>query len=83
MSFSHPLARDAQVWSTGGKKGKAKRLLVIITTLQLNQEQKNFKADKVETLCSAAREWIDGNPEQAVDFLLMNRPKTWSGDKAV
>lgn len=81
MTFKHPLARDAKVWPTGGAKGKSKRLLVIITTLELDKDQKKFDAAKIERLSGAAREWMDGNPGEASDFLLMNRPRDWAGDK--
>ena len=81
MPFSHPLARDAKVWRTAGIKGKIRPLLVIVTTLELDRDHKKFNADKVEQLSVAARDWIENNPAEASDFLLMNRPKTWAGDK--
>ena len=79
MSFNHPLARDAQVWSTGGKKGKVKRLLVIITALELDEDHPKHKKDKVTELSKAASEWIDENPQESEDFILMSRPKKWIG----
>lgn len=81
MAFKHPLARDAKVWSTGGGKGKSKRVLVIITTLELDKTHKKFKDDKVGALSRAAKDWLEANPDQAVEYLLMNRPKSWAGDK--
>lgn len=81
MSFSHPLARDAHIWSTGGKKSKSKPMLVIITTLALDKDHKNYKADKVAKLREAASQWIDENEDSAVDYIVMNRPKKWSGDR--
>ena len=81
MTFKHPLARDAKVWSTGGLKGKAKRQLVIITTLALDKDHKKFDQAKIDQLSDAAKEWVESNPAEAVDFLLMNRPKEWAGDK--
>ena len=82
MTFKHPLARHAMVWPTAGVKGKPRRVLVIITTLELDAEHKKYKGDKVEVLSTAAKEWLDANPSEAVDFLLMNRAKEWHGDKS-
>ncbi len=81
MTFKHPLARDAKVWVTGGAKGKARRVLVVVTTLELDKDHKKFDAEKVERLSGAAREWVDENAAEAADFLLMNRPRDWAGDK--
>ena len=80
MIFEHPLARDAKVWLTAGKKGKPQGILVIITTLELNKDHKKFKADKIRVLSDAAAVWIAENSSDAVDFILMNRPKDWAGD---
>ena len=77
MSFSHPLARNAHVWSTGGKKGKTKRLLVVITTLQLDPDHDKYKPEQVGKLSEAAGQWVEEHAAEATDFLLMNRPKTW------
>ena len=79
-TFEHPLARDAKIWQTAGLKGKPTRVLVIITTLELDEEQKTFKKTKVDALSSAAREWILENQPVAADYMLMNRPKDWHGD---
>jgi hypothetical protein len=80
-SFSHPLARDAKVWRSGGLSDPARNVLVVITTLELDPGRKRFKAELVERLSAAARAWVAENGEAASDFLLMNRPKKWAGDK--
>ena len=77
MSFNHPLARNAHIWHTGGKKGKVKPMLVIITPLALDKDHKSYKADKVAKLSEAADQWIEDNKEAAVDFIMINRPKKW------
>ena len=82
MTFHHPDARDAKVWQTGGIKGKAKRLLVVITGLELDKSRKKFDAKKIKVLSEAAKEWIEANPAIATDYLLMTRPKMWDDDKA-
>ena len=81
MTFHHPDARDAKVWQTGGVKGKAKRLLVVITELELDKDHKKFDAKKIEGLCEAAKEWIGAHTTDATDYLLMTRPKMWDEEK--
>lgn len=79
--FTHPLARQAQIWTTEGVKGKAGRLLVVITTLELNSKQKGYKAEKLKRLSDAAREWVSANPGEASDVLLISRPREWAGER--
>ncbi|MCW6508958.1 hypothetical protein [Lichenifustis flavocetrariae] len=76
-AFNHPLARDAKVWETSGTVGPVGRILVIITTLQLDKTHKSYKADKVERLSDAAKAWVLEHALEASDFLLINRPKDW------
>lgn len=76
--FKHPLARDAKVWTTGGLPGAPSRLLVIITTLELDSAHKSHKADKVGRLSDAARDWIKNHALEASDFVLISRPRDWS-----
>ena len=80
-AFTHPLARDAKVWVSGGHSGSPQNVLVIVTRLELSQDHPRFKAKLVERLSAAAGAWITDNPAEAGDFLLMNRPKRWVGDK--
>ncbi len=81
MTFTHPLARAAHVGSTAGIKGKVKRILVVITGLQLDKEHKKYKEESIKRLSDAARSWLEDRPGEAADFMLMNRPKKWAGDK--
>ena len=78
VEFKHPLARDAKVWTTGGNEGNPVRILVIITTLELDSGHKSYKADKVGRLSEAAREWIKNHALEASDFVLISRPRDWS-----
>ena len=80
-AFTHPLARDAKVWMSGGHAGPAQKVLVIITRLELDGEHARFKAKLVERLSAAAAAWIEEHASEASEFLLMNRPKRWVGDK--
>lgn len=79
--FTHPLARDAKVWVSGGHSGPAQNVLVIITRLELSRDHPRFKAKLVERLSAAAAAWIEEHAAEAAEFLLMNRPKRWIGDK--
>jgi len=81
MTVTHPLARDAKVWSTAGTKGKARRLLVIVTRLVLDKEDERYKPKHVERLSVAAKEWVEADETGINDFMLINRPKKWVGDK--
>ena len=81
MTFTHPLARTAHVGSTAGTTGEVRHILVIITGLHLDKEHKKYKEEPVQRLSDAARSWLEDHPGEAVDFMLMNRPKRWAGDK--
>ena len=81
MTFHHPDARDAKVWLTGGIKGKAKRLLVVITGLELDQNEKKYDSKKVQALADAAKAWIEAHQGEATDYLLMTRPKMWDDEE--
>ncbi len=81
-AFKHPLARDAKIWPTGGLSDLSKRILVVITTLELDRDHKRFKADKVQRLADAAGEWVQQNGTAADDFMLISRPRDWEGAKA-
>ena len=79
--FQHPLARDAQIWRSAGLAGQAQPILVIITPIELNPKHSRFSEKNFARLTAAAQEWIQANEGEASDYLLMNRPKTWAGDK--
>ena len=81
MTFTHPLARTSCVASTAGMKGKIRTILVIITGLQLDRDSPKFKEVQMNRLSDAARNWLEDHPSEADDFMLMNRPKKWLGDK--
>ena len=81
MTFAHPLARTSHIVSTAGMKGKARQILVIVTKLQLDKDHKKYKEDLVKRLSEAAESWIGEHPDDVSDYMLMNRPKKWEGDK--
>ena len=82
MTFHHPDARDAKVWQTGGIKGKAKRLLVVVTGLELDRDHKKYDPTKIKALSEAAQAWVEEHSAEATDYLLMTRPKMWDDDDA-
>ncbi len=80
--FTHPLARDAKIWSSGGLSRPPRPVLVVITGIALSPEQSRFKQKAFDRLTSAVQDWIGAHPDAASDYVLINRPKTWAGDKA-
>ena len=77
MTFTHPLARTAKVWPLGRPGENDQSVLVIVTTLKLDPKSKGFKANLVETLSTAAAEWVSYHQDQASRFMLVNRAKDW------
>ena len=58
MAFSHPLARGAKVWTAKTHDGEEQRVLVIITTIPLEPDEKGYKKSLVERLSRAARDHL-------------------------
>ena len=81
MSFTHPLARQAKIWTQTALDGKAQATLVVITTLELDSQSKDYKKSKVDSLTGAVREYLKKDAQGAKGFVLINRPKQWAGDK--
>ena len=80
MDFKHELARDAKIWPTAGVKGKVRRVLVVITALELDKESKDFKTKKFSLLSTAAKEWVSEHQTEADDYMIISRPKVWTVD---
>ena len=74
--FKHPLARRAKVWTSKTRDGVARPLLVILTTLTLDEKDKDFRKKLVDKLDKAASDYVAQSPELA-GYLLVNRPKEW------
>ena len=77
MSFSHPLARGAKVWTAKSGDDKEQRVLVIVTTISLDSHHKGYKKALVEKLSRAAREHI-ADSKEAEAFMLVNRLRDWN-----
>ena len=60
MTFSHPLARGASMFTANDSEGNKQPVLVIVTTLALDPESNKYKMHYVEKLSSAARKYLTG-----------------------
>jgi hypothetical protein len=76
MTFSHPLARGASMFTANDSEGNKQHVLVIVTTLELDPESHNYKKHYVEKLSVAARKYL-ADSGKAAAFVLMNRPRDW------
>jgi hypothetical protein len=81
MTFSHPLARAAKVWTAKAHDGGEQRILVIVTTIPLEPSDKDYKKSLVERLSRAASDYLADSKEAAL-FLLVSRAKDWKPGKA-
>ena len=80
MAFSHPLARGAKVWTAKAQDGAEQRVLVIVTTIPLEPDDKGYKKSLVERLSRAAHDYlVDSN--EASSFLLVSRLRDWKTGK--
>ena len=75
-NFSHPLARSAKVWSATMEDGAERRILVIVTTIELDPKHDHYSEKLVRKLARAAEEHL-GQSSEATGFMLVNRPKDW------
>jgi hypothetical protein len=78
MTFSHPLARSASVFTAKNNDGSEYRVLAITTTLELDPESHSYKKPFVEKLSKAATDYLKTSTD-APAFVLMNRPRDWLG----
>jgi hypothetical protein len=74
--FTHPLARAARVWRAERLDGSERRVLVIVTTMELDPKSHRYDERLVERLARAANRYLARSSE-ATAFVLMNRPKDW------
>ena len=81
MDFSHPLARGAKVAVAKLHDGTEQRLLVIVTTAELDSNSHKFKKKTIERLSDAAKDFIS-TTSVADGFVLINRLRDWSGATA-
>ena len=79
--FIHPLARAARVWRAERPDGSEQRVLVIVTTMELDPKSDRYKEKLVERLSRAAKEHLARSSE-ADDFITMNPFRQWRTAKA-
>jgi hypothetical protein len=77
-SFSHPLARRADVWATN-IDGKNRDILLIVTTLELDKRRPRYKRGLVDRLSHAAEEYL-AKAKGIDSFMLINRPRDWRAE---
>ena len=76
MVFTHPLARGAKVWSANLAGGDTKRVLVIVTSAELDPSNRKYKPEHIDRLSEAARDYLK-ETGAAEGFLLANRMRDW------
>jgi hypothetical protein len=75
--FSHPLVRAAHIWHAERHDGTKERVLVIVTTMELDPKKNRYKAKLAEKLARAAQEYVAQSSE-ATSFIVMNPMRQWS-----
>jgi hypothetical protein len=74
--FSHPLARAARAWTAQQHDGSEQRVLVIVTTMELDPANKRYNKKLVEKLARAAWEYLAPS-SVANAFIIMNPMRQW------
>ncbi len=68
------------MWTARTHDGGEQRVLVIVTTIPLEPDEKGYKKSLVERLSLAARDYL-ATSNEAASFLLMSRLRDWSAAK--
>jgi hypothetical protein len=71
QGFIHPLARAARVWRAESHDGSEQRVLVIVTTMELDPKHTRYQKKLVEKLSHAAKEYL-AQSSDATRFLIIN-----------
>ena len=82
MAFSHPLARTAKVWTAKANDGSEQRVLVVITTIPLEPDDKGYKKSLVERLGRAAHDYL-ANSKEASSFVLAESNEGLEGQQGL
>ena len=80
-AFIHPLARAARVWRAERPDGSEQRVLVVVTTMELDPKSDRYKEKLVDRLSRAAKEHLSRS-SQADRFIIMNPSRQWRTEKA-
>jgi hypothetical protein len=79
--FIHPLARAARIWRAERPDGSEQRVLVIVTSMELDPKSDRYKEKLVERLSRAAKEHLARSSE-ADGFVITNPFRQWRTAKA-
>ncbi len=74
--FVHPLCRAARIFEAERQDGSEERVLVIVTTMELDPASSRYKKSFVEKLSHAARDYLTQSAE-ATSYVLVNRVRHW------
>ena len=69
------------MWTAKAHDGSEQRVLVIVTTIPLEPEEKGYKKSLVERLSRAAREH-SASSNEAASYMLVHRLRDWNPAKA-
>ena len=69
------------MWTAKAHDGGEQRVLVIITTIPLEPNDKGYKKSLVERLSRAARDYL-ADSKEAASFMLASRTRDWKTGKA-
>jgi hypothetical protein len=75
-AFKHPLARNATGVKARRREGGDETLLIVLTTLTLDESAKGYSAKNIARLRQAAEAYLADNAEFA-GYAIVNRPKEW------
>lgn len=64
------------MWTARGKDDSEQRVLVIVTTVKLDPDERGYKKSLVDKLSRAARDHLEESKE-AESFMLLNRLRDW------
>jgi hypothetical protein len=76
MRFTHPLAKKPKIWPMKSLDGSERRVLVVVTTLALDPDNKNYKKKFVDRLSDAVAVHL-ATTADADAFILLNRMRDW------
>ena len=82
MTFSHPLARNAKVFTAQTHDGQERQILAVVTTVELDPKNGRYKKGLVDKLSAAALDYL-AKSDDVKEFVLMNRPRDWPRPEGV
>ncbi len=74
--FVHPLCRAAHIFEAERLDGSEERVLVIVTTMELDPSSPRYKKNLVEKLSYAAKGYLTKSSD-ATSYVLLNRLRNW------